>query len=92
MPEHSKPYVVWRRQPDGYIDATVGKPISPDTFEILLETHEWLEAAERIRAERTLQATTHEIAELRAANERLHKENDCLKAQNSLLKMHLEDK
>lgn len=52
----TRPYVVWRRG-DGYVGATVGPPHSGgteaiNTFEVLLETHDWSEARALIKQER----------------------------------------
>lgn len=46
-----RPYVVWRRS-DGYVGCTRGEPHnSRDTFDVLLRTHDWPEAHDRVLAE-----------------------------------------
>ena len=50
-------YTVWRRHPDGYVNADAGPGSAPRgwneiTFEVLLVTDEWIAAHARIRAER----------------------------------------
>lgn len=67
MTEKPKTYVVWRRQPDGHVDATVGPGLPKGwtyrdldnpgevvtvTFDELLVTTDWGAAHARIRAER----------------------------------------
>lgn len=74
-------YHVWRRSPDGYVNASASSEPTLDTrtmlgtlngqpvsFEVLLHTQDWNEARERIEQERAADELTRMDRELKEGN------------------------